>query len=156
MDTTNKQMLSSIAGLNESYQSIKENLNKINADVVASVCTKMNSFKKRLHRRPENHHNHQHHDEQRKINFIVEKNNSNYSTGRTCSWTIIPKTRRGYTQTWKRTSALSSKRWRTPELRHKRKDHINNLELKFNKMLQEIQHPIHSYIVNSEDLTQTS
>jgi hypothetical protein len=28
MDTTNKQMLSSIAGLNESYQSIKENLNK--------------------------------------------------------------------------------------------------------------------------------
>jgi hypothetical protein len=44
-----------------------------------------------------------------------------------------------------------------PELRHKRKDHINNLELKFNKMLQEIQHPIHSYIVNSEtDLTQTS
>jgi hypothetical protein len=36
------------------------------------------------------------------------------------------------------------------------KDHINNLELKFNKMLQEIQHPIHSYIVNKTDLTQTS
>jgi hypothetical protein len=84
MDTTNKQMLSSIAGLNESYQS-KENLNKINADVVASVCTKMNSFKndyiedlKTIITTNTTMNN-------EKINFIVERTTSNYSTGRTCS-----------------------------------------------------------------------
>lgn len=153
MDTTNKQMLTSIAGLNDSYQSIKENLNKINVDVVASVCSKMNSFKndyiedlKTIITTNTTMNN-------EKINFIVEKNNLQLLDRTNLLLNdIIPKNTQGIYANME-THIRSFQQTLKDSLNYDTnvKDHINNLELKFNKMLQEIQHPIHSYIVNSED-----
>jgi hypothetical protein len=153
MDTTNKQLLSSISGLNESYQSIKENMTKINAEVVSSVCNNMNGFKNDYVEEVKEliHNNTTANNE--KINFIVEKNNLQLLDRTNILLNdIIPKNTQGiyanmemhirsFQQTLKESLSYDTNI----------KDYINNLEMKFNKMLQEIQHPIHSYIMNSED-----
>lgn len=153
MDTTNKQMLSNIAGLNDSYQIIKENLNKINVDMVNSVSTKMNNFKNEYIEDLKIIIANNSTTNNEKINFIVEKNNLQLLDRTNLLLNdIIPKNSQSiYSNLESHIRSFQQTLKESLNYDTNIKDYINNLELKFNKMLQEIQHPIHSYIVNSED-----
>lgn len=153
MDTTNKQLLSSIAGLNDSYNSIKENLNKLNVEVVTSVSAKINGFKNDYIEDMKSIVTNNSAMNNEKINFIVEKNNLQLLDRTNLLLNdIIPKNTQGIYANIE-THIRSFQQTLKESLNYDTnvKDHINNLELKFNKMLNDIQHPIHSYIVNSED-----